>query len=113
MFLDLHEIIEMPGGRVPFRCGLDCERLSFPALARFDTPPEAVGEVKNTAGVLRMKADITAEMTVRCDRCGKEFPYRVSIPAEAVLKADADEDDYADLLCHRYDLLHDEYSICI
>lgn len=97
MFLDLHEIIEMPGGRVPFRCELDRERLDFPALVAFGGPVRAEGEVKNTAGVLELTARIDADMTVRCDRCTAEFSQRGSLPVSAVLKADAEEDDYAEL----------------
>ena len=97
MFLDLHEIIEVPGGRVPFRCQLDRERLTFPSLVRFDGPVTAEGAVKNTAGILELTAVVEADMTVRCDRCAAEFSEHTALPVEAVLKADADDDDYADL----------------
>lgn len=97
MFLDLHEIIETPGGRVPFACELSAKRLEFPALAGFAGPVAARGEVKNTAGILELKAVVEADMTVRCDRCAAEFSRHVSMPVEAVLKADAEEDDYAEL----------------
>ncbi len=97
MFLDLHEIIEVPGGRVPFRCELDRERLAFPALVRFDGPVTASGEVKNTAGILELTAIVEADMTVRCDRCTTEFPQVLTVPVRATLKADPDEDDYGDL----------------
>ena len=97
MFLDLHEIIEVPGGRVPFRCELDRERLTFPSLVRFDGPVTAEGAVKNTAGILELTAVVEADMTVRCDRCTAEFGEHAVLPVEAVLKADAEDDDYADL----------------
>ena len=97
MFLDLHEIIEVPGGRVPFRCELDRERLAFPALVRFDGAVTAEGAVKNTAGILELTAVVEADMTVRCDRCTAEFSEHCALPVEAVLKADADDEDYADL----------------
>ena len=97
MFLDLHEIIEVPGGRVPFRCELDRDRLAFPALVRFDGPVTAEGAVKNTAGILELTAVVEADMTVRCDRCTTEFQKHLTLPARATLKADAEEDDYADL----------------
>lgn len=97
MFLDLHEIIEMPGGRAPFRCELDRERLRFASLVRFDGPVTAEGAVKNTAGILQLTAVVEADMTVRCDRCTAEFPKHLSESVEAVLKADPDDDDYEDL----------------
>lgn len=97
MFLDLHEIIETPGGRVPFQCELSPERLSFPALVQFRGEVNAAGEVKNTAGILELSAVVEADMTVRCDRCTAEFSQSVSLPVQAVLKADPEEDDYAEL----------------
>jgi uncharacterized protein len=97
MFLDLHEIIEVPGGEVPFRCELDSDRLWFPALVHFDTAVTAAGKVRNTAGILELSAIVEADMTVRCDRCTAEFSQRLSIPVEATLKADPEEDDYEEL----------------
>ena len=97
MFLDLHEIIEVPGGHIPFRCELDRERIGFPALVGFNGPVTAAGEVKNTAGILELTAVVEADMTVRCDRCAAEFPLKRSVAARATLKADPDEDDYDEL----------------
>ena len=97
MFLDLHEIIEVPGGSVPFRCELDEDRLAFPALAGFHGPVSASGAVKNNAGILALTAVVEADMTVRCDRCTAEFSQKLSLPVEATLKADPEEDDYEEL----------------
>ena len=97
MFLDLHDIIEMPGGAKPFRCELEPERLSFPALVRFTGPVTAAGEVKNSAGILELIAAVEADMLVRCDRCTAEFPKSLSLPVRVTLKADPEEDDYDEL----------------
>ncbi len=97
MILDLHEIIEVPGGQVPFRCELDRERLVFPALVSFSGPVTAEGTVRNNAGILTLDAVVEADMTVRCDRCGADFARTLSTPVTATLKADPDEEDYADL----------------
>ena len=97
MILDLHEIIEVPGGHVSFRCELDRERLDFPALAAFAGPVTASGEVRNAAGILELDAVVEADMIVRCDRCTAEFPLKLSFPVSATLKADPDEDDYDEL----------------
>ena len=97
MFLDLHEIIEVPGGRVPFRCELDRERIVFPALSEFSGPVTASGEVRNTAGILELDAIVEADMIVRCDRCTAEFPQKLTYPVTATLKADPDADDYDEL----------------
>ena len=82
MFLDLHDIIEVPGGQKPFRCELDRERLSFPALVSFHGPVTASGAVKNTAGILELTADVEADMTVRGDRCSAEDDYADLFPLE-------------------------------
>ena len=85
MFLDLHEIIEVPGGEVSFRCELDSDRLWFTALSHFDGAVTASGKVKNTAGVLELTAIVEADMTVRCDRCTAEFSEHLSVPVEVIL----------------------------
>ena len=93
MFLDLHEIIEVPGGRVPFQCELDRDRLAFPTLVVFQGPVTAQGQVKNTAGVLELTADIRADMTVRCDRCATPFDVSLTPRFTATLQADAEDED--------------------
>ena len=73
MRLNLREIIEIPGGSIPFECELDTENLDFPAVKAYVSKPHAVGRVYNEAGVLHMEGVLRAEMTCICDRCGTEF----------------------------------------
>lgn len=93
MYLDLHEIIEIPGKSVPFSCELDPQRISFPALVRFCGPVAAEGTVKNTAGVLTLRADVRAELCVLCDCCGREVRLEQEIPVSAILVEDAENTD--------------------
>lgn len=93
MFLDLHELIEVPGRRADFSCELDGERLAFPALLRFLEPVRASGFVKNEAGILCLEAEIDASMRLCCDLCAAEFDRRMKMPVRATLKADAPEDE--------------------
>lgn len=93
MKLNLKDIIEIPGGSVPFECALDAERVAFPQLVRFLEPPHAVGEVRNTAGVLDISGDITARMLCVCDRCGGEFEQGVSIPVFGTAVQEEDPED--------------------
>lgn len=97
MLLDLHEIIEMPGGRVSFQCQLDPQRLSFPDLVCFDGPVTAEGQVKNTAGILTLEAQLQGAMTLRCDRCAAEFQRPISERFSVTLQADAEDGDNPDL----------------
>ena len=73
MFLNLREIIEIPGGSVPFECELETEGLDFPQIKEYKAKPYAEGRVYNEAGVLRLEGELTAEMICICDRCGTEF----------------------------------------
>lgn len=73
MFLNLREIIEVPGGSVPFDCEIGTDRLDFPSIKSYNAKPHAVGRVYNEAGVLRLTGVLTADMTCICDRCGGDF----------------------------------------
>ena len=82
MKLDLREIIEVPGARLPFERELDAERLRMGSVESFTAPVMAHGEVVNTAGVLTVYAEITARMHCVCDRCGREFDMEHSVDVE-------------------------------
>ena len=73
MRLNLREIIEIPGGSVPFSCELDTEMLDFPSVLGYEGSPRAEGQVRNEAGVLHLTGTITAPMRCVCDRCGAAF----------------------------------------
>ena len=73
MRLNLREIIEIPGGSVPFECELETEGLDFPSIKEYISRPFAEGRVFNEAGILTLEGTLTAEMTCICDRCGAEF----------------------------------------
>jgi len=97
MYLDLHEIIEVPGKSVPFSCELDAKRISFAALVSFEGPVTAEGTVRNTAGVLELCGGIMASMLVRCDRCGTEYSVRRNLPVSLILAEDAENADADDV----------------
>lgn len=98
MFLDLHEIIEVPGKSVSFACELDAGRLAFPSLVDFLSPVTAEGEVRNTAGILELKAEIRADMALTCDLCTTEFSESKRIPVCVTLQADAPDGEEDDTL---------------
>ena len=93
MRLDLREIIEMPGGSVPFHCELETEGLDFPSIRQYKLPPVADGLVYNEAGVLHLEGTVTAELRCVCDRCGAEFDSVKETPLDAtIVEEDAGED---------------------
>ena len=92
MRLDLREIIEIPGGSVPFACDLDTDRLDFPSVAAYKAKPHAEGRVYNEAGVLHLEGTLRAEMTCICDRCGREFDSVKVTPLQATIVEEESEE---------------------
>ncbi len=93
MRLDLREIIDVPGACAPFECELDTQLLDFPSVAAYKVPPKAVGEVVNEAGVLRIEAEIRAEMSCLCDRCGGSFDSVKVTKVDSVIVEDGENAD--------------------
>ena len=93
MWLDLKDIIEIPGAELQFDCELSVEALDFPSVSRFISAPHAKGRVINTAGVLTLLGSMTAEMICLCDRCGGEFAFRKELKLEVPLAADMEDED--------------------
>lgn len=96
MRLDLREIIEVPGGSVPFEAELETERLDFPAIRAYKDKPRARGRVYNEAGVLHLEGTLTAEMTCVCDRCGAEFDSVKELPLAATI-VEEESEEYPEL----------------
>jgi uncharacterized protein len=97
MRLDLHEIIGKPGGCVPFEYSLDLSDVAFQSVTAFLTPLKVSGEVRNSAGVLTLSANVEADMKCVCDRCAAEFNLHKSMPVEAVLTAEMEDRDNPDM----------------
>ncbi len=97
MWLDLRKIIESPGASAPFAVTLDPEQLRIGAIAGFKRPPEARGEVVNTAGLLNLRGELRAEMICVCDRCGTAFDREKILPLDAPLAADVSDEASPDV----------------
>ena len=92
MFLDLREIIEVPGKSVPFKCELDTEGLLNESIKAYHSDPVAEGRVSNAAGILTLEGTLEADMTCVCDRCGKEFDSVKLMDLNAYI-SDGESDD--------------------
>ena len=84
MRLNLREIIEIPGGSVPFSQELDTALLDFPSVRAYTAPITAEGKVVNTAGILTLQGRLHAQMLCVCDRCGGELVIRKDDRPETV-----------------------------
>lgn len=93
MKLDLHEIIEVPGGKVPFEYILPADNLGFDSVTEYISGPHAAGRVINRAGVLELEGSVDAELRCICDRCGAEYVLPKHTDLFAVISEDADEED--------------------
>ena len=105
MFLDLREIIERPGASVPFVCELSTERLDFPAVAAYLSPPGATGTVANSAGVLTLSGVLQAELLCRCDRCAALFEQHRELALSVPLAAELQDEDNPDIFLLQGDSL--------
>ena len=93
MRLNLREIIEVPGGSVPFSCELETEGLDFPQIRAYKAKPHAEGRVYNEAGILHLEGLLTAEQLCVCDRCGEEFESVKETELDAILVEENPGDD--------------------
>ena len=85
MLLGLSKIIDCPGATVDFSTNVDLSDLLYGTCYPVSEPVLANGKVRNTAGVLVMKGEITTTIHGVCDRCASDFTQDVEIPIDVVL----------------------------
>lgn len=97
MRLNLHEIINIPGGTKPFGYDPDVSDINFESVKAVVTAPHAAGQIRNSAGVLVMNYEITADFVCQCARCLTEFEKHISITGEAVISDERQDEDNPDI----------------
>ena len=85
MLLGLAKIIDCPGASVSFSTSVDLSDLCYGVSYPVTEPVKAEGSVRNTAGVLMMKGDITTCIHGTCDRCANDFDREIFFPIDVVL----------------------------
>ena len=85
MLLGLSKIIDCPGQSVSFSTSLDLSDLLYGTCYPVSEPVLASGTVRNTAGVLVMKGNISTCIHCVCDRCASDFDQDVEFPIDVVL----------------------------
>ncbi|MCQ2406817.1 MAG: DUF177 domain-containing protein [Oscillospiraceae bacterium] len=93
MWLDLSKVIEIPGAKASFRTDLSEEVIINPAISSFVSAPFAEGTVTNSAGVMTLRAKISASASCICDRCGETFRKDFELAPELILAADFEESE--------------------
>jgi uncharacterized protein len=71
--------------------------MQFASVKEITVPLRAVGTVENCAGVLKLKADLSAELLCECARCLKEFKKAFHQKTEAVLADSVQNQDNTDI----------------
>ena len=97
MRLNLHEIINIPGGSIPFSYELDLAGLTFEGIKAMTSPVPVTGQVENIAGVLTLTADTAVDLVCVCARCLQEFSMQKPLHVEAVLADEAQDEDNPDI----------------
>ena len=85
MLLGLSKIIDCPGAELPFSTSVDLSDLCYGVSYPVTEPVKAEGTVRNTAGVLMMKGEITTCIHGTCDRCANDFDREIFFPIDVVL----------------------------
>ena len=85
MRLGLSQIIDRPGESISYSAVVDLSDLQYGTSFPVTEPVKAEGTVRNTAGVLVMKGEISTTIHGICDRCTAAFDRKLEIPIDAVL----------------------------
>ena len=85
MLLGLSKIMDSPGASISFSVSADLSDLLYGNCYPVSEPVLASGTVRNTAGVLVMKGQLTTCIHGVCDRCASEFTESLEIPMDVVL----------------------------
>ena len=96
MLLGLSKIIDSPGASVPFSVSVDLSDLRYGVSCPVSEPVVAQGVVRNTAGVLLMKGNVTTTIHGICDRCAAEFDREIRFPIDVVLVTELSNEENED-----------------
>ena len=96
MLLGLSKIIDSPGASVPFSVSVDLSDLRYGVSCPVSEPVVAQGVVRNTAGVLLMKGNVTTTIHGICDRCAAEFARFIDFPIDVVLVTELSNEENED-----------------
>ena len=96
MRLDLSQIINTPGGSLPFSCSLDLSDLEFYGERPICEPLLVEGVVRNRAGALMLTAHLESNLHWICDRCAQPFVRKKVVTLEALLATSLEQEDAID-----------------
>lgn len=98
MVLDVKRIVNTPGGRIPFEFSEDLSDVDFGGVCPAVQPVSVVGQVENIAGMLRLQLELSATLSVVCDRCGAPFDLAYEPTLACMLAEELEDEDNDDIL---------------
>ena len=96
MRLELSSIIDRPGESVAYSASVDLSDLVYGTSKPVSEPVLASGTVRNTAGVLVMKGEISTCIHGVCDRCAADFSRDITTALDVVLVRELANEDSED-----------------
>jgi len=78
MTIDLRDVIGVPGHAASFDYSPDLSDLLADSITEIVGEVKAVGEIRNSAGLLTLRAHVDGEVLCVCDRCLRQFSQTIS-----------------------------------
>ena len=104
MKLDLKRIAHEPGATLPFECEVDLSQFEWNGEKPMTEPVHVEGRVRNMAGALLLDAQLTADLSLVCDRCMRPFSKTKPVEYETLLAAELENEENDDIVLLDKDL---------
>ena len=109
MLLQLQSLFMGEKTSLPIDCSLDFSGVEWNGIYPFKQPVSVKGEVRHTAGVVTLKAEVAYRYDGACDRCACEISQEQRLSMEHILVVSLNhEDNDSFVLIDNYQLPLDE-----
>jgi uncharacterized protein len=98
MILELEPVFNNIGFEKSFDYELMPEDFEINGINPFLKPVTVKGSVRNSAGVVEIRAEAVAQMQLFCDRCATEILQKLTVPVNHVLVTKLNDEDNDDFL---------------
>ena len=93
MLLQLQSLFMGEQASLPIDCALDFSALEWNGLYPFKLPVKVKGEIRHTAGVVTLKADVAYRYDGLCDRCACDISQEEHLSMEHILVVSLNHED--------------------
>lgn len=96
MTISLKELAASPQGRICFDYTIDLSAEEVNFEKPFPKPVHVSGQVCDDAGMIRLTAQVEAQVHTRCARCAKPVVYDKNVPVDFMLVSQLENDEERD-----------------